>query len=356
MRLDSAISLVQELQDKWSGGSSAFAALASKKSSQAGRKAIRSIGVGSIGLDDNHFGIIVGTRTRIRSIRESILRDSLLAKLPRSEVKTVATGRIAAYPSSKRKAKQRKTGFEANHPIPPGHSFGHHSNGSGTLGCYVRNGQADWIGGLSNNHVLVCGNASSVADHSIAPGKSDKGMHPSHAFGILDPWVQILANGSNELDAAVAKVTRLTAIPANPRLIPGLGVLSGEVVNASDLQSLIANSVTVRKRGRTTNATEGRVAQVAANISVDYPFCSEVKFENVIAIRDTGGYRPFAKLGDSGSLVVIENGKLHESGMPMLDAVGLVFAVTTHNYSEKNPATTYAIPLEPILQKFNLKI
>jgi hypothetical protein len=56
--------------------------------------------------------------------------------------------------------------------------------------------------------------------------------------------------------------------------------------------------------------------------------------------------QPFALPGDSGSAVVADDGT----------CIGIVFAVSGHAYSEKNPATTYVIPIQTILDAFNVKL
>jgi hypothetical protein len=88
--------------------------------------------------------------------------------------------------------------------------------------------------------------------------------------------------------------------------------------------------MTVKKNGRTTQATVGRITDINVNISVGgYP-CGAAQFRNQIGIPGIGG-NPFSRGGDSGSLIVTAN-----SNQP----VALLFAGRTDN------SLTFANPIE----------
>jgi hypothetical protein len=95
----------------------------------------------------------------------------------------------------------------------------------------------------------------------------------------------------------------------------------------------------VKKFGRTTGITIGQIeAKVASPMPVEYNskhFKGLVWFENVWTVRGTKG--PFALPGDSGSLVVTDDGQ---------EAVGLVFA------SSRNGEYAWIIPMPCVVGMF----
>lgn len=91
----------------------------------------------------------------------------------------------------------------------------------------------------------------------------------------------------------------------------------------------------MKKRGRTTELTNGYITFTYTNIIINYD-PGYACFEGQIAIR--GMPPPFSARGDSGSLVVdMYNG-----------AVGLLFA--------GNERITFANPIDWVLDRFRVKI
>jgi hypothetical protein len=128
------------------------------------------------------------------------------------------------------------------------------------------------------------------------------------------------------------------------RILDGLGILSGRVVPEADIPKLLADKTLVRKLGRATRITSGYISSINVNVSVKIP-SDLVTLDPLIAIRHTTGYQPFADRGDMGSIVVVPTG-VHDpdTGLELLDSLGVIFAITSHNYSPSNPHTTYVIP------------
>jgi hypothetical protein len=109
----------------------------------------------------------------------------------------------------------------------------------------------------------------------------------------------------------------------------------------------------VRKRGRTTGLTYGKVDSVSLSVSIDYGDGIGVKIlTNQIGITpDTPQNAMFGKKGDSGSVVVDDNRKV----------VGLYFAGDDDGYGVANPIAAVlaalnismcVAPTKPIIKDF----
>jgi len=176
-------------------------------------------------------------------------------------------------------------------PAPGGSSIGHTRITAGTLGCLVmRNNNHVCI--LSNNHVLANSNSARIGDPIVQPGPVDGGKDPRDRIGTLEQFTPIQFGGAvpNSVDAAVAWTNLRLASPAthsyriNPRPI------------------LATLGMSVRKCGRTTQATLGVITGVSVSIRVSYGPSGVALFRNQLQIRGVGSV--FSQGGDSGSLVV----------------------------------------------------
>ncbi len=192
-------------------------------------------------------------------------------------------------------------------PAMGGDSVGHFAITAGTAGtgCYdstVDPGIPPRYYILSNNHVLANSNDASIGDAIYQPGPHDGGG-PSDQIGTLHHYVPIKFDGTdNQVDAAVAEVP----FHDFTREIYYLGY-----VNAT--YAPVAVGDIVKKTGRTTNFTTGRVTSVNATVNVNYGGGKVGKFVNqVITTSMSAG-------GDSGS-VVLDSAN---------NAIGLLFAGST---------------------------
>src|SRR5207244_5507270 len=208
-------------------------------------------------------------------------------------------------------------------PAPGGVSIGHVQITAGTLGVLARRGGRPVI--LSNNHVLANQNAARVGDPILQPGPADGGRLQETIARLVDfvpiqfhdrrlgplgrllaalfAWaglgVKRLPTGQvNLVDAAVAEPIDAGSVS---RDILGIG----RVTRTRDAEL----GIRVRKSGRTSGITEGRVTALDATVEVDYGGQTAVFREQVVSDLVSRG-------GDSGSLVVDESGR----------AVGLLFA------------------------------
>jgi hypothetical protein len=178
-------------------------------------------------------------------------------------------------------------------PVRPGYSVGHFAITAGTIGagCYdlaSAPGIPPRYYILSNNHVLANSNNANIGDPVLQPGRFDGGTLPADAIGRLARFVPIKFDGScNNVDAAIAEV------PFH---------LIDRDVYWNGYPSSIGKAATVgmllKKTGRTTNFTTGRVTAIGATVNVNYGGGLVARFCNqIIASNMSAG-------GDSGSLVM----------------------------------------------------
>lgn len=190
-------------------------------------------------------------------------------------------------------------------PARPGFSVGHYRITAGTIaaGAYDLNpvpGIPPRYYILSNNHVLANSNNASIGDPILQPGPFDGGTAPSDVIGRLARFVPIRFDGScNYVDAAVAEVPF--------HMIDRDIYWNGYPATAAKAATV---GMLLKKTGRTTNFTTGRVTAVAATVNVNYGAGKVAKFCNQIITSNMSAG------GDSGSLVLdLQN-----------NPVGLLFA------------------------------
>jgi len=209
-------------------------------------------------------------------------------------------------------------------PVRCGVSIGHPGVSAGTLGALVvlNNNR---LALLSNNHVIADENNARIGDAILQPGRVDGGVSPQDRIAILENFVRINFLGPNLVDAAVAWTSfssvdprhvtyRVNPTPVAPRL-----------------------GMTVKKNGRTTQATLGMISDI--NVTIRVSFSGGVaEFRNQIGIRGTG--MVFSRGGDSGSLIVTAN-----TNQP----VGLLFAGRTDN------TITFANPIGAVMAGLGIR-
>jgi hypothetical protein len=203
-------------------------------------------------------------------------------------------------------------------PAPVGYSIGHPDITAGTFGARVTDGSGVFL--LSNNHVMANSNDAEIGDPIYQPGPYDGGDADDEIAQLSD-FEEIVFDGSvNYMDAAVATTHRDSADFATPS-DDGYGAPSSTVYDldgdgdpgtisgvSSDLVDLA-----VTKYGRTTELTQGTIAEVNVNVTVcsepPFPFgCNaSAYFEDQISIEPGS----FSDGGDSGSLIVTDDGSYH---------------------------------------------
>lgn len=209
-------------------------------------------------------------------------------------------------------------------PVRCGVTIGHPLVTAGTLGALVVLNNNRLVL-LSNNHVIANSNSARIGDPIIQPGRVDGGVSPADRIAVLENFVRINFPGPNLVDAAVAWTSfnyvdrRHVTYTVNPTPIaPRLGM-------------------TVKKNGRTTQATLGTITDISVNINVGYAG-GVAQFRNQIGIRGLGTV--FSRGGDSGSLIVTAN-----TNQP----VGLLFAGRTDN------SITFANPIGAVIAALGIR-
>ncbi len=210
-------------------------------------------------------------------------------------------------------------------PVPIGVSTGHPNITAGTIGVRVKDANGN-VYALSNNHVYADENNASINDNVLQPGPFDGGVNPADAIGTLQAFEPLKFDGSdNSIDAAIALSSTSLLGSATPD--DGYGQPSSTTVDPS-------LRLKVKKYGRTTELTNGRITAINATVNVGYD-SGTAKFVNQIIIEPGN----FSAGGDSGSLIVTKGGN---------NPVGLLFAGSFF--------VTIANPIDPVLARFGVTV
>lgn len=217
-------------------------------------------------------------------------------------------------------------------PTPIGVSTGHPDITAGTIGARVTDGTNVYA--LSNNHVYADENRAILGDNVLQPGSYDGGIDPADAIGTLADYEPVVfsTTAANKFDAAIALTT--TALLDKTTPCNGYGSPRSATAAATINQS-------VKKYGRTTGLTKGRITAIHATVNVIYA-TGTARYVDQIIIEPAG----FSGGGDSGSLIVVD-GKGKTKGDDR-KPVGLLFAGSS--------LITIASPIDPILEKFMVTI
>jgi hypothetical protein len=231
---------------------------------------------------------------------------------------------------------------------------------AGSLGGFVEtndNQQAV----LSNAHVF----GSEDNDDLFHPGKRDAplGLAGKDAIAKLANWTTFSIKGSNYLDGAVGVLLEKyhnhfgNVIPQG---FPGGGrtlrapTVPGHIVAAKGLNAFkdfwrelnLTKDLVVAKLGRSTGYTTGYVNAFAVDdVIIEMDGVGNRRFDNLLEIRWKSLDEPFARAGDSGSLVFVEG---------QHDAIAIHFAGGVLDIDGKRMGISYACSLPHLLSLFNL--
>ena len=239
-------------------------------------------------------------------------------------------------------------------PAPGGVSIGHVDITAGTLGCLVTRDGELFI--LSNNHVLANSNAARKGDPIIQPGRYDGGTLDDQIatledfvplnFGTSPPTCS-MATGVESFLNWLAK-----SLGSSHRVVAFQEVPERNLVDAAIARPLSDDLVEkrifeigvpkgsrnatlgtkVKKSGRTTGFTTGRIIQIDVTSRVKYGEGQTAVFEDQLMAG------PMSQGGDSGSAVLDEDDFV----------VGLLFA--------GSDATTLINPIQFVLDTLNVEI
>lgn len=214
-------------------------------------------------------------------------------------------------------------------PVPIGVSVGNNNEcAAGTIGCQVwKNGQLYL---LSNNHVLARENNASIGEPIVQPGRYDRRcrnyISTDYVADLADFEPLKFDGRDNTIDCAIARYAISNVSCAT--LSGYYGFPSSTTVPAYVNQP-------IKKVGRTSSLTTGTVIAVNVTTNVGY---SSGTARFVGQIYTSGS---FSRSGDSGSLVVTNDGNNNP--------VGLLFAGTSQGNSLLNP-------IDLVLTRFNATI
>ena len=313
---------------------------AASASPQEARRSVSGFGAISVqavgheeGTEDPavHLYLTAGTVRQIKG---------LPTEIEGVKIRAHKMGAISVRPEMALSATNRGNIFERGSRICCGTSCAPTSENSvGTLGAIVRMASNGELYLLSNNHVLAGCNHVPPGQPIMAPGSGDGrpgatapteiGRHERiHELRTGHPGIVM----PSDADVALARVT-------DPRR---LSSWQGDDAEGYDTPAVTVEPLSgmrVKKFGRTTGLTHGIIeAKVPTPQPVTYKathFRGVVWFRDVWSVAAIGDH--FALSGDSGSLVVTEDGR---------HAVGLVFAA--------NPSGSYGwiIPMSCVLRAF----
>ncbi|MCK4291859.1 MAG: hypothetical protein KAY65_01575 [Planctomycetes bacterium] len=268
-------------------------------------------------------------------------------KLDGVPVHAVVTGRFYALPKPDKPGKPPKPDPEPpvdptarfDRPVPIGVSTGHPDITAGTIGCRVKKGNNVYA--LSNNHVYADENNAAIGDNVLQPGAYDGGKDPADAIGTLHDYETIVFYDTedpphpiptNEIDAAIALSS--TANLGNATPSDGYGTPKSTTMAAQI-------NLPVKKYGRTTGLTKGKVYALNATVDVGYD-TGVARFVGQIVVSPGG----FSAGGDSGSLIVCDGKGRNKANDRR--PVGLLFAGSSFY--------TIANPIGPVLDRFDVTI
>ena len=279
-----------------------------------GRRNVVACGVGfketERGITDEPCVVVSVTR----KMPEAQLSPADIVPKKLGEVKTdvVETGVIRALQGHKDRWR----------PAPGGVSIGHADITAGTLGCLVtRNGEL-FI--LSNNHVLANSNAAQRGDPIIQAGRYDGGALDDQIAALEDfiplnfgaspatcsaaTGVESFLNWLAKLLGSSHRVMAFQEVPDRNLVDAAIArPLSDDLVEKRILEIGVpqgTRDVTlgarVKKSGRTTGFTTGRIIQIDVTTRVSYEGGTAIFEEQLMAGSMSQG-------GDSGSAVLDED-------------------------------------------------
>ena len=226
--------------------------------------------------------------------------------------------------------------LKRNRPLVGGISIGHYKVTAGTFGGVVRDRESGERFIISNNHVLANSNDAQIGDPIIQPGAADGGRADDDTVAHLEKFRPIrfnvgpatcgVAKGFEKFGNAMASLfgskhqvrTYFNDPEASNIIDAALArpisdeILSDEILDIGILSGTTSAQLgqSVRKSGRTTGYTMGRVVILDATVDIQYGE-RVARYERQIV---TDG---MSNPGDSGSLLVAADSLL---------AVGLLFA------------------------------
>lgn len=193
------------------------------------------------------------------------------------------------------------------------------AGGIGTLGCFVTLGADTKVHLLSNYHVLMADSSSVGALIGQPDAACDLCCCKCCDVAVVVNGVQGTSGGPlNNVDAAVALLRGQT--PGDTKVVP----YSNSILEIGPIygSGTVAVNDIVRKRGRTTGLTTGKVVSITASYPVVLDSSTTVTFTDLIDINPHGTSTSWIKGGDSGSAVINASGQVVGLNMSGNDVSG----------------------------------
>lgn len=286
---------------------------------------LRKRGVVTVGLGTKTVGgVDTGKTALVVGVRQKLDLSQLAPEdvVPR-EIKGLMTDVIQVKEIKLLNEEPGRT--ERWRPAPGGVSIGHKNISAGTLGSLVRKNGELMI--LSNNHVLANVNQAQIGDSILQPGPYDGGTVENDEIAKLYDFVEIkmlglsqcpvsgaIVNAFNFIARLLGRKTRLTALAglegnlvdcaiAKPNrdedvvdTILEVDGISGEVEPEVGME--------VKKSGRSSGLTHGRITQVNVSANVNMGDGRLALFVDQFAM---GG--EMSEPGDSGSAILSKDNR-----------------------------------------------
>ncbi|WP_051644655.1 hypothetical protein [Labrenzia sp. DG1229] len=322
-------------QDGFSTGEDAFRA-------QAVEQILRKKSINLVGYNESDKKVVIFTHGKVSKADEKILpfhMDGITIEYIQGGVAQVKGN--PPPPQNPHPFNLRAGRYTCGSSIFPAHCVG-----AGTLGLIVRDQNGVYYG-MTNNHVAGACNNAMPGLPILAPGPLDATEAACDPFTIgrhdrllpindgIPENIKIDVNWDVSL-FRLADIDKVTSF-------------QGTVFDTPPDVATPTPSMRVKKFGRTTGFTKGTiVAQSASPVPVQYHVAEygirkTVFFETVFVVVGDSGM-PFSKPGDSGSLVVADDG----NGRSV--AVGLVFA------GNEQRGLSFILPLPEIMKKLSVEI
>lgn len=274
-------------------------------------KAIEGVAGIDWGSDETGYYCKVYHNKIINNIPSRLFYPGYNGKIKSIEVKMI--------PSEEIKTMARiKPSYEISNRIP------FNDNLKGSIGCFVKYFNSDDRLLLTCYHVVRTNNQNW---YNFNPNSNDDVVHPYNGE-IIGKIVEARVNYLH--DFAIIKLNDITLIENNISEI-------GTVLEPRDLTETDKGKK-VRMRGNYSGLREGKIESINFDDArVRYPDGNYFSFDNLIQIKSLDSL-PFSEPGDSGSLLVGEDGY----------SLGIVFAGTSE-YS-------LAFPVKNLFNMYNLII
>jgi hypothetical protein len=209
-------------------------------------------------------------------------------------------------------------------PVPMGVSTGNANVTAGTLGLRVRRIGSDQVGYITNNHLAASNLLLGVVpcQTQVTPLEIDPTL-PELKVGLLAPFRLAqcqpgLVDGgicdATSTDDKIGELVQVIPTVSDGQFLNTMdaafvesnrGCVSKEILGLGSPQRPARNprlGQLVRKSGRTTGVTEGRVTDINVTVQVSAP-CGEMMFVNQAVVTGSE-IAPFSAPGDSGAAVL----------------------------------------------------